>query len=147
MTTSSYSIFDSSTGEIKRVIIGSATLATDNVGSGETAKDVDGVWPSSLGQYHASPGGAATLTDRPTFACSIPGTVLASDPLSITLVPASAVVTIVSTGGGGGTHTQGGSLATLDASISGAADGDVLTVTITLWPYITLTGESIVSAP
>lgn len=147
MTASTFAIFDSTTGAIRGVLIGSSRLLTSNVGGSENYKDVGGSLPDPDAKYIADPGGAKTLTTRPDFTSSIPETVAEGFDLAITDVPNGATVVITSTGAGGGTHTKSGGPGTLDAAVTGAADGDILSIQITLWPYRPLLGEcSVVSA-
>jgi hypothetical protein len=137
-------IFNSTTGEIVAYVSVPSGDVAANTPSGHAALAVTALVDGSV-QYVSSPGGTPAVATRPDFACTIPSSVLVGDPLSIPSVPTGAVVTITSTGSGGGAFTKSGGLGTLDASISGAVDGDILTVDIALFPYRPMTGECLVT--
>lgn len=138
-------IFDSTTGEVIGTILVPDDDVASNLEAGQAAKTATSL-VSSVDEYIADPGGAQTVTTRPAMTCVIPEIVAPGADLYITNVPDGAVVTIASTGSGGGTHTKSGGTGTLDAAVTGSSDGDVLTVDIALWPYKGVSGEVLVTS-
>lgn len=139
-------IYNATTGEIIAYVMVPDSDLTANIPSGAAALDfTDAAVISGQESYVTDPGGTPAISARPLFDSVIPDSLTAGDTLSITDVPDGATVTITSTGDGGGTHTKAGGLGLLDAAVTGAADGDTLTIEISLWPYRPMTGECLVS--
>lgn len=147
MTGSTWPVFDTTTGAIVKTGLGSEAEMIDNLPVDHDYIDGAGDLYPSPDYYVDDPTGTPTMTVRPDFDCVIPATVTEGDDLSIPDVPDGAAVEITSTGGGGGSHTKSGGPGTLDAAVTGAADGDVLTVDIALFPYRPMTGTVDVVAP
>ena len=148
MSTSSYAIFDA-TGEIRRVIMGGEDTVLLNLAAEESYLDAGGSLVNGNNRYVKDPGGSPVIADRPDMGATIPGTVAPGDDLIITDVADGATITVCLRADGSVLHsgTKTGGAVTYTASPLATSDGDVLAVTVELFPYRLITSEVLVVAP
>ncbi len=143
---SSWAIHDETTGEIRAVVIGGADLAAANTGAGEAALYRGGEIVSAERTF-VDVSGTPVLDDRPAFAVTIPATVEAGAGLVIDAPEGTAITVEPILGGGGDYRTATAGPVPTDVSTVSDSAGDVLRVTLTLFPYSPLSGECEVVEP
>jgi hypothetical protein len=141
-------ICDDTTGEIVAYIIVPDGDLSANVGTGQVSVAITSP-VSTEGQYIDDPTGTPALTTRPTNTAVIPEVVQEGADLYITGTPDGATVTVLAITAGSTVHsgTKGGGTGTYDAATTGASEGDILSVEVSLWPYTTVRGLVEVTAP